>query len=67
MSSTLFGHLASDEELYPLPGFVKLIKDTAPEGTDSEALEKEVLEKYPRVLVGDQVQSELKAINLNQE
>lgn len=67
MSSTLFGHLASDAELYPLPRFVELIKESAPEGTDKEALEREVLAKYPPVLTGDQVQNELKAINLNQQ
>lgn len=46
---------------------MELIKESAPEGTDKEALEREVLAKYPPVLTGDQVQNELKAINLNQQ
>lgn len=48
ISSTLFSHIASDNNLCPLPKFAT----------------KEALEKYPMILAGDQVQNELKAINL---
>jgi isopenicillin N synthase-like dioxygenase len=50
VSSTLFGHLQSDNILKPLPPF-----DTV----DANA-------KYPSTYVGDQVAAELKLINLDQ-
>lgn len=50
VSSTLFGHLQSDQTLRPLPPF-----DTP-----------EALVKYPDIFVGEQVSDELMSINLDQ-
>ncbi len=51
VSSTLFGHVASDKELKPLAKFVT----------------EEALRKYPPILAGDQVQEELNLIKLGVE
>lgn len=48
VSSTCFGHIASDRTLQPLPPFAT----------------KETVERYPPVLAGHQVQLELQAISL---
>jgi len=52
VSSTLFGHIASDQVLAPVGKFAKV---------------KGVAEKYPPTKTGDQVQKELNAIKLGQE
>ena len=48
VSSTLFSHIASDNELKPLADFAKLPNAS----------------KYPTILAGDQVEEELKMIKL---
>jgi isopenicillin N synthase-like dioxygenase len=53
VSSTLFGHIASDNTLEPLPKF-------------AEGLDKETKDKYPSVKAGTQVQQELNMIKLGQ-
>jgi isopenicillin N synthase-like dioxygenase len=51
ISSTVFGHVASDQSLAPLPKFVEA--------------DPSCTEKYPDVKAGEQVSAELKAINLS--
>jgi len=51
VSSTLFGHIASDKELKPLAHFAN----------------EETMKKYPPILAGDQVQEELNFIKLGVE
>jgi hypothetical protein len=48
VSSTLFSHIASDKKIGPIEQFAT----------------KEALEKYPNIEAGEQVQNELKAIQL---
>jgi oligoribonuclease NrnB/cAMP/cGMP phosphodiesterase (DHH superfamily) len=51
ISSTLFTHIASDNELKPIVGSPEEIKER--------------LKKYPPILAGDQVNNELNAIKLH--
>eukprot|EP00499_Haloplacidia_sp_CaronLabIsolate_P009735 CAMPEP_0196781950 /NCGR_PEP_ID=MMETSP1104-20130614/10453_1 /TAXON_ID=33652 /ORGANISM="Cafeteria sp., Strain Caron Lab Isolate" /LENGTH=416 /DNA_ID=CAMNT_0042152181 /DNA_START=50 /DNA_END=1300 /DNA_ORIENTATION=- len=61
VSSTLFSHIASDQKLGPLPPFVeRMVAGEA----DPEAARRALVDKYPEVFTGDQVEAELKAINL---
>jgi len=50
ISSTLFGHIASDQDLQPLPKFAT----------------EETNKKYPKIKAGNQVSQELAAIKLGQ-